>query len=53
MTDVFMYTRKVIELNSLNNYVNSKNNLKIGILPEEDLKFEQDENLFKHKDRNP
>ncbi len=40
MTDVFIYTRKVIELNNINTFVNSKNNLKIGILPEEDLKFE-------------
>lgn len=40
MTDVFIYSRKVIELNNINNYVNSKNNLKIGILPEQDLKFE-------------
>ena len=38
MADVFNYTRKPIEFNNPNVYVNSKNILKIGILPEEELK---------------
>lgn len=38
MADVFNYSKKLIEINNPNVYINSKNILKIGILPEEDLK---------------
>ncbi len=53
MTDVFSYTRKLVEINNPNILLNSKTNLKIGLLPEEDLKTEYDENMFKHKEANP
>lgn len=53
MTDVFNYIWKSIEFNNPNVYINSKNILKIGILPEEELKKQTEETPYKHERRNP
>jgi hypothetical protein len=53
MADVFNYSRKAIELNNPNVFVNSKNILKIGILPEEELKKQNEELNYKHERRRP
>lgn len=53
MSDVFSYTWKILEINNPNIYLNSKTNLKIGLLPEEDLKSEFEDFNIKHKESNP
>ena len=53
MADVFNYSKKAIEFNNPNVYVNSKNVLKIGVLPEEDLKKINEEVSYKLERRKP
>ena len=53
MADVFNYSKKAIEFNNPNVYINSKNVLKIGVLPEEELKKINEEVTYKHERRKP
>jgi hypothetical protein len=53
MADVFNYSKKAIEFNNPNVYVNSKNVLKMGVLPEEELKRMNEEVNYKHEKRKP